>query len=58
MTSIHEDIFPPTMSMKITEYHQLPFFCELNKKLFSIIDARVKYFGRCFPPPVQVASSQ
>jgi hypothetical protein len=58
MTPIHKDVLPPTMSMKVTENHQLPFFSELNKKLFSVIYARMKDFRRRLPPPVQVASSQ
>ena len=58
MASIHENIFTATMSMEITKNCQFSLLAKLSNQLFSMVNSRMKYFTRCFPPSVQVAASK
>ncbi len=58
LASIHENILSSTVPMEVTENYQFSLFRKLLKQLLGIINARMKNFWWCFPPPIQVTTSQ
>ena len=58
IASIHENVFPTTVSMEIAEDRQLSLFCKVMDHLLSMVDSWMQHFWRSLPSSVQITSCQ
>ena len=58
IASIHENVFPTTVSMEIAEDRQLSLFGKVMNHLLSMVDSWMQHFWRSLPSSVQITSCQ
>ena len=58
VTSVHEDVLSPAVTMEITKYLEFSFLRELMTELLGSRDCRVQYLAGSLPSPIKIATSQ